>query len=275
VGRVLRAICVLSVCLFAAKSSVQAESLNQIFEKIQPQTAQSSVATPKVPVEAQAVTFDRMGLEKFVKEKLEEHVGGPVDTVIDPNSYNVSACQKFLPAYEIHKLSLNDTQTHFSAEVKVCSDAKAEPILLAGTMEPTLDIPVLNKPIHAGDAIKKEDIKSAKFSSKSLPKGTVRDPEELIGSKPKAGMLKSNVPIKSSELDRAKDVKKGALVNILFKSENMEMQAKGKATEAGMVGDSIKVLNVDSNKTIKATIIGTNQVSLTPDFDDTQDGEIE
>lgn len=272
--RALKFLSVVGLTFLGGGGNLNGESLNQIFQKIQPQNPQIS-EKPQVPLELQAVTFDRLGLEKYVKEKLEEHIGGPVDTAIDSESYNVPACQKFLPAYEIHKLSLNDTQTHFSAEVKVCADPKAEAIFLTGTMESTLDIPVLNKPIHAGDAIKKEDIKSAKFSAKKLPKGTVRDPEELIGSKPKAGMLKSNVPIKSSELERAKDVKKGALVSIVFKSENMEMQAKGKAVEAGMIGESIKVLNVDSNKTLKATIIGTNQVSLTPDFEETPEGDIE
>ena len=57
-------------------------------------------------------------------------------------------------------------------------------------------------------------------------------------------------------------INKKAPVTILVKEGLMQLTAQGRALEDGQVGESIKVMNVYSNKTVYAVVVDENLVEV-------------
>ena len=57
-------------------------------------------------------------------------------------------------------------------------------------------------------------------------------------------------------------VQRNEPVTILYEVPGIVLTVRGKALEAGAVGDMINVLNVQSNRTVQATVIGPGRVSI-------------
>jgi flagella basal body P-ring formation protein FlgA len=51
-------------------------------------------------------------------------------------------------------------------------------------------------------------------------------------------------------------------VTIYYQVPGIMLTVRGKATEAGAVGDVVGVLNIQSNRTVQATVIGPGRVTI-------------
>jgi flagella basal body P-ring formation protein FlgA len=70
------------------------------------------------------------------------------------------------------------------------------------------------------------------------------------------------MPIRANEIRRPEVVAKGSLVSVLFSGHGLSLSTTGQAMEAGGQGDVIQVMNLQSRKTLPATITGANQVQV-------------
>jgi flagella basal body P-ring formation protein FlgA len=59
-------------------------------------------------------------------------------------------------------------------------------------------------------------------------------------------------------------VRRGAIVTIRLETPNMSLTARGKALENGSAGDVIRVVNLQSNKTIQVEVTAENDVRAIP-----------
>ena len=57
-------------------------------------------------------------------------------------------------------------------------------------------------------------------------------------------------------------VQRGEHVTITYQVPGVALSVRGKATEGGALGDSIDVVNVQSNRTLRGTITGRGEVSV-------------
>lgn len=62
------------------------------------------------------------------------------------------------------------------------------------------------------------------------------------------------------KLQKPQLVDRGEPVTITYRQGVLLLTAKGKAMQSGAKGDIVRVTNVNSSKTIDATVIGSNQV---------------
>ena len=57
-------------------------------------------------------------------------------------------------------------------------------------------------------------------------------------------------------------VSRGELVTMVFDQNGMRLTAKGRALEDGTMGQSIKVSNTGSNRTIEGRVTGSKQITV-------------
>ena len=97
--------------------------------------------------------------------------------------------------------------------------------------------------------------------SNRLRTGTVVDVNELIGKAAKRG-LRPGLPVRANDIQRQILVPKGSLVTIVLKAPKMTLTAQGKALEDGSDGDTVRILNTQSNKVIEAEVTGAAKVAV-------------
>jgi flagella basal body P-ring formation protein FlgA len=107
--------------------------------------------------------------------------------------------------------------------------------------------------IQAGEILQKQDLKEIMIPYQTVPAGSLRYPSEVIGKQTRRVLI-DNRPIPESSLIEPQIVERGDKVTIELASGGLKLIAPGKAMEDGAEGDDVRVINLNSNKTINATI---------------------
>jgi flagella basal body P-ring formation protein FlgA len=132
---------------------------------------------------------------------------------------------------------------------------------ITGLFAETFEAAVLIRPIPAGTALKASDLKLMRRPKSEYAANIVTDPEQAAG-------LASRQPLRPGHLLRQTDLTKPEViarnesVTITYEVPGIVLSMRGKAVEAGAQGDVISVLNVQSKRTIQATVAGPGHVIL-------------
>jgi flagella basal body P-ring formation protein FlgA len=168
------------------------------------------------------------------------------------------------PGYAVENVQINQAAGRFTAELRVPpGDASVAPIRVAGRLVTMADIPVLAHPMMPGEQVTKDDITWAQVPSANLPAGDVSDPQEMIGRTPRHP-LQAGQPLRSLDLQVPVVVKRNDAVLIVLERPGLYMTAEGKALEDGGRGAAIRVVNIQSNRTIDAVVLASGQVAVRP-----------
>ena len=123
--------------------------------------------------------------------------------------------------------------------------------------------------LHAHQALERNkvltssdiEIRRTKVASTSIPYAT--NPEEVIG-KNLLKNLEAGEPIQTNFLDKSLVLKRGDLITVVYQEAGLMLTAKGKAKDAGGIGDLIEVDNLSSNRTVTAQVLDSQMVKLIP-----------
>ena len=156
---------------------------------------------------------------------------------------------------EVEEFSLNGNK--FLAKIRQ-NDATYD---IKGKFEDVLLLPVTNRVIQPGEIINEEDLDKKEIYESKLKDYMITDANDIIGLTPKR-TISPNQFIKTSQVQKKKDVEKGQTVQVHYKSGNLNITSQGKALDHGTMGDMVRVMNPQSKKIIEGFVTGTGEVSL-------------
>lgn len=163
---------------------------------------------------------------------------------------------------EIDSLTLSSTQDRYRAELLwPLGDGSYKEIALNGTIDRVRLVPMLNRTLVPGDIISRDDIDWVNMSVKRITSNTIQSTDNFIGFTPRRAIT-ANKPLRKSDVEALRSVSRGNQVMISYVSGPMVLSTTGKALQHGAIGDSIRILNLTSNKTIYAKIVGPDQVEI-------------
>ena len=145
--------------------------------------------------------------------------------------------------------------------VAPANDPSAKRIRVSGRLIKVSSVPVLARRVMSGELIGKGDIKWINVRSARLQRDIILDASNLVGKTPKRG-LRADKPVRASEVRRPLLVAKSSLVTIVLRVPSMLLTSQGRALEQGSNGDTIRVVNTQSNNVIEAQIIGHGRVMV-------------
>jgi flagella basal body P-ring formation protein FlgA len=126
-----------------------------------------------------------------------------------------------------------------------------------------VSVPVLKVPKQRGEDIILEDIMEKKVPEKLVHNNIVRHAEDLIG-RVTCGSLRAGVPLKKTDTKTPVLVRRNATVTLRVKMNNLCATVGGKALEEGSYGDTIRVMNTQSGKTVEGTVYDNKIVDIVP-----------
>jgi flagella basal body P-ring formation protein FlgA len=89
----------------------------------------------------------------------------------------------------------------------------------------------------------------------------IREPEQAVGMVAKRA-LRAGQAIRQSDFAKQELVARNEAVTISYEVPGINVSIRGQALEPGAQGDLINVLNVQSKKTLQATVTGRGRVSV-------------
>jgi flagella basal body P-ring formation protein FlgA len=129
-----------------------------------------------------------------------------------------------------------------------------------GSVTETQETATLVRAVRAGEVIKASDVAMERKPRADVgPDGLAA--EQAIGLAAKSALRAGQV-LHPGELVKPQVVQRNEAVTMTYEVPGILLTVRGKALEAGAIGDVIGVLNIQSNRTIQATVTGPGRVAI-------------
>tara|TARA_R110000868_G_scaffold32400_1_gene117827 strand:+ start:9333 stop:10262 length:930 start_codon:yes stop_codon:yes gene_type:complete len=203
-------------------------------------------------VEASELTAMIEG-ELFVRE------GGQHEVQLANTNLALHAPIDTVGGAQIRSLNYDPRSGMISAEI-VAWDG-AEPVRVTGRAYQTIDIPVLARPIAAGEIIGDNDIRWVSQRGDRVRPDSVLNPDEIIGHQARRA-LRASEPLRGYDLQQAIVVNRGDLVTLMFEARGIQLSVRARAMENAADGDLIRFVNLQSNRTVEAMVDGPGRARV-------------
>ena len=150
---IFRLILVGYVWILLVHQDVLGASLNDLVRK----KSDAQATTLNTPAAKQAVSLPRATILRLITEKIHKTTGQDVSLRLGSTPPQVM-CTKASNGMLVERVTLNKTQTKFSAELRVCDTEPS--LIIAGHLDLLTTVPALSHAIHFGESITAKDISS-------------------------------------------------------------------------------------------------------------------
>lgn len=218
----------------------------------------------QITIRSAATIIDSDTVESLISEKLYENGMdgkfklnvGSIPDIILPHDMP--------PEAEIFAFSFNPQKDSF--EAKIAAPSASNPVreyTVTGTVERLVSLPVLRSGLKNGDIIGSNDIDYIDIYQKDVQRDYMLKAESMFGMTPRR-MVMAGKPVRDLELENPQIVNRGSGVTLVYKDGPLTLSARGKSLENGARGDLIRVMNMNSNRSLEGLVTAENEVTVTP-----------
>ncbi|MFN4310445.1 MAG: flagellar basal body P-ring formation chaperone FlgA [Ferrovibrio sp.] len=224
---------------------------------IPPAAAQTQVAS--VGGGAGRVIGEREVARRIAELVQQRNGGQPVDIYFHGMDNYIEVPATAQAVLQVESFSFDSRSGRFMASLT--TPGRNEAVRFSGRAQNVESLPVLKNRVAAGETITKSDIEWIRVPAGRYGGGYIDRVEDLIGHSPRRP-LAAGRPLRTSDIGKPEVITKNGLVTMVAQGPGLTITTTGRAMEAGSMGDVIQVMNVQSKKTVQATVIGLNQVQV-------------
>lgn len=174
----------------------------------------------------------------------------------------------YVPADSTTPLALRDMRydpqsRRFSALMVTDPSAIDSMITVTGRVIRVVQIPVPARQLSRDDVIGKGDIQWARVPAERLDPNVVTDEAQLFGMAPRH-LLRAGEPVRASDIHPPVLVAKGSLVTMVYRTPTMVITVRGKASQDGAKGETIRVVNLQSKRELEGVVASADTVVVQP-----------
>lgn len=172
---------------------------------------------------------------------------------------------EIMPEVKIEDVTFNNRSLRFAAIVAVGEKNMnaSQRVRVTGQVLKMIDVPTLARRVAKGDVISENDIHWIQMRADRTQRDIITDVHSLVGMSPKRH-LRPEKPIRASDIQRPILVEKGSLVTIILKKPGMMLTSRGKSMQNGADGETIRITNTNTSRTIEAVVVGSSVVTVLP-----------
>ena len=148
-----------------------------------------------------------------------------------------------------------------SFELPGSAVARRLPLRFTGTVTETVEAATLSRALGRGELLKASDV-TMERRPKAETGGESISAEQAVGLAATRALRAGQV-LRLSDLHKPQVVQRNEVVTIVYEVPGILLTMRGKVLEPGAVGDLVSVLNVQSNRTVQATVSGPGRVTIT------------
>lgn len=130
-----------------------------------------------------------------------------------------------------------------------------------GTVYEMAQVPVPSRLISAGEVVSAADLQWQPVQIARLANNSLTDAQQVVGHMAKRP-LKAGQVLRSSDLALAPAVKKNDLVRVVVQTGQMTLSVQGKVLQDAAIGQTVRVLNVTSNRQLSGTVLDGGTVAV-------------
>jgi flagellar basal body P-ring formation protein FlgA len=161
----------------------------------------------------------------------------------------------------IVRLAFDPRSGRFDISLELPGSAIARKLRFTGSIGETFEALVPTRAIAQGEVMRASDLEPARRPKSEGAPNVVREAEQAVGMVAKRP-LRAGQAVRESDFAKQEMVARNETVTISYEVPGITVSIRGQALEPGAQGDLINVLNVQSKKTLQATVTGRGRVSV-------------
>ena len=134
-----------------------------------------------------------------------------------------------------------------------------QPAHFTGTALETVAAVTVDHPVERGEILKASDL--AVLRRPKTESGVITERNAVIGLAARHP-LRPDQPLRASDLTKPEIVARNETVTIVYQAPGITLTLRGQAQDAGALGDSIGVLNVQSKRIVQGVITAPGRVTV-------------
>lgn len=132
---------------------------------------------------------------------------------------------------------------------------------ITGRVEELVSVPVLADNASRDDILASNDVTWLDIPKNRLSQNILLSKDLVVGMAARR-TLRAGVPLRPTDIQEPVLIRKGTLVAMNIVAGAMRLSTIGRALEDGGKNDIIKIVNIDSHKTIEGLVIGHDNVEI-------------
>jgi flagella basal body P-ring formation protein FlgA len=163
---------------------------------------------------------------------------------------------------QVESLSYDPRSTHFDVTFSLPSSVemrRQSAVHYIGTATATVDALTVDHPIERGQVVKASDVTVLQRPKTNT--AALTNMKAVVGMAARRA-LQPNQPLTSGDLMKPEIVQRNGTVTIVYQAPGITLTLRGQAQEAGALGDTINVLNMESKRVVQAVVSGPERVSV-------------
>lgn len=141
--------------------------------------------------------------------------------------------------------------------------ASARTVRVMGAVDLYQKVAVTVHPLSRHDIVRASDIELVRTNVRAHPEEYATRSAQVVGEQLLCD-IGPHQPILRHDLTRARVVKQGSLVTIIYQNRGLKLTAAGQARQAGSIGETIRVTNVMTKRTILCQVVNSDTVRTVP-----------
>jgi flagella basal body P-ring formation protein FlgA len=215
--------------------------------------------TDQVHIRRLASVIDENMIKDAIIESLsDEGLSHKNDLEFVGSSIEILLSHDLEPSVTVISSSYNQSRNTFSATLQTPDNRVRQ---FTGVAHAVVQIPVLNTPARRGDHIRQSMITMMDIREDMINDNMVLTSGELVNMSPRK-IIRANAPITVKDLVKPTMVKRGDLVTMQLQKGPIQITALAKALQAGTKGDMIRLMNMDSKRTLEAKVTGLREATV-------------
>ena len=138
---------------------------------------------------------------------------------------------------------------------------KTKEMSFSGKAKVFVTVPVAAHDLKTGRIITSDDLLTTRVPQENIKDADPVKTEDLIGKEIKKS-VKAGQRIAKNDIRSQVMVAKGKIVTLNFTKGGIMLSAQGKAVENGGLGDTVRVMNLQSKSVVQGIVTGPETVSI-------------
>jgi flagella basal body P-ring formation protein FlgA len=134
------------------------------------------------------------------------------------------------------------------------------PARYTGTATETIDAIAVDRPVERGEVLKTSDLTMVR-RPKAEGSVVLTDTNAALGLAARHA-LRPDQPLAAADLMKPEIVARNDTVTIVYQVPGVTLTLRGQAKDAGAIGDTISVVNVESKRVMQAVVSGPDRVTV-------------
>ena len=190
-----------------------------------------------------------------------ETKGRSLEVVLDERNLEVDLPADQLPNFKLENFAYDPINKHFHADLTADTQRGRTIAPVTGHVSIKRSVPVLAHRLEGHTAIAEADLDWIQVPDDRITDDIVTEQSQLIGRELRRDVGEGEL-LRGHDVVSPRLVQRGSLVTMRIKTPFLTITSQGKAEQDGAEGETVRVLNTQSNRVVEGTVAGMGMVEI-------------